>query len=494
MRKIFFISISLSFVALSALSQISNRLTLQESIKIAADSSLQSFRAKNLYLASFWEYRAFKAARLPSLTLNMTPLQYNRDFIKRYVPEDNIDVYRSQQSLYSSANFSINQNLDVTGGTLIIDSEFGYFHNFGQTNFTQYSSIPIRIGYNQSLMGFNQFRWEKRIEPLKYEKAKKQYIYSREEVSESVIELFFALARVQSEYELAMDNVKSSDTLFYFGKEKFRIASISQADMYTLKLDAINAKNTLKQVEIELKKAKFRLCSFLNLDPKDKLNIVLPQKPKSISIPINKALQFAKENNPDILSYKQEVLEAEKELDRTSKGSAFKANLSLSAGFNQVANNFMNAYRNPLQQNIVSVGLSVPILDWGVRKGQKNMARNNLNVTRISVQQKQLSLEQDIIVTVSDFNIQQDIINSAEEALELAVSAFNATKQRFMIGKSDINSLTLSLNRQKDAQKNHISALQNYWISYYRIRKLTLYDFEREAPLSFLFDKMNNIY
>lgn len=493
MKKIF-VSIFLTFIALSALSQTTNSLTLQESIKIASDSSLQSFMSKNIYLSSFWEYVAFKAARLPSLTLNTTPLQYNRDFIKRYVPESNIDVYRSQQSLYSSANFSITQNLDVTGGTFIIDSELGYLQNIGQTSSTQYSSIPFRIGYIQSLMGFNQFRWEKRIEPLKYEKAKKQYLYSREEVSESVIELFFALARAQSEYEMTLDNLKSADTLFYFGKEKFRIASISQADMYTLKLDAINAKNTLKKVEIELKKAKFKLCSYLNLDQIAEIKIVLPMPPKSISIPIDKALQFANENNPDILGYKKEILEAEKELDRTSKESAFKASLSLSAGFNQVANNLINAYRNPLQQNIVSVSLSVPILDWGVRKGQKNMARNNLNVTRISVQQAQLNLQQDIIVTVDDFNIQQDMINSAEEALDLAISAYSATKQRFMIGKSDINSLTLSLNRQKDAQKNHISALQNYWDSYYRIRKLTLYDFERQQPLSYLFDKMNNVY
>ena len=64
-------------------------------------------------------------------------------------------------------------------------------------------------------------------------------------------------------------------------------------------------------------------------------------------------------------------------------------------------------------------------------------------------------------MTVSDFNIQQQLIASAEEALDLSILAYNETKQRFIIGKADINSLTLSLNRQQQAQRNFISALQN---------------------------------
>jgi len=444
---------------------------------------LQAFRVENLYQASFWEYRAFRAARLPSLTLNMTPMQYNREFIKRYEPDSNIDIYRIQQSLYSSANVTINQNLDLTGGTFFIDSEFGFLRNFGQSAFSQFSTVPVRIGYVQSLTGFNPFRWEKIIEPLKYEKAKKQYLYAREELSETVIEHFFTLALAQAEYSMATDNVASADTLFRIGQERFKIAAISQADVMTLKLDAINARNSLKNIEIELKKATFNFRSFLNLEEDSRFEIVMPQRPRDLAIPVDRALGYARANNPDYLANKQEILEAEREAERASREAAFSADLWLSTGFNQVADALNDAYRNPLQQNIVRIGLSVPVLDWGVRKGRVNMAKNNLNVARISVQQKEQGLEQEVRVTVSDFNIQQDMINSAEEALELAVSAYNATRERFIIGKSDINSLTLSLNRQKEAQKNYIAVLKNYWLSYYRIRKLTLYDFEREGLL-----------
>ena len=72
--------------------------------------------------------------------------------------------------------------------------------------------------------------------------------------------------------------------------------------------------------------------------------------------------------------------------------------------------------------------------------------------------------------------------------MDIAIMAYNETKQRFMIGKADINSLTLSLNRQQEAQRNYITALQNYWLSYYKIRKLTLHDFETGISLANEFD------
>lgn len=109
-------------------------------------------------------------------------------------------------------------------------------------------------------------------------------------------------------------------------------------------------------------------------------------------------------------------------------------------------------------------------------------------MAQITAQQKELTVEEDVIMTVRDFNIQQDLIGSAEEALDIANAAYSETKQRFMIGKADINSLTLSLNRQQEAQRNYISALQNYWLSFYKLRKLTLYDFSKGYSLLNEFD------
>jgi outer membrane protein TolC len=386
-------------------------------------------------------------------------------------------VYREQQMFSASGGLSIQQNFDLTGGTFYIDSELEYMRNFGYTKSTQFSSIPIRIGYQQSLLGFNPFRWERKIEPLKFEKAKKTFLYNRESISEEVVRYFFALASAQADLELAKEQVASCDTLYKIGLQRQKIAAISRADLLTLQLDKVNAQNTLENAQITMKRAMTALALYLNLDKNTQIKLELPGKPKVLNISAEEALSKAQENNPTYLEQRQSVLEAEREVNRSKMESRFNASVNASIGFNQVANELNNAYRKPLQQDLVSVSVSIPLVDWGVRKGRLNMAKNNLNVTRIAARQQEQSVEEEVMMTVNDFNIQQRLINSAEEALDLAILAYEQTRQRFIIGKADVNSLTLALNRQQEAQKNYLASLQNYWMNYYKIRKLTLHDF-----------------
>lgn len=338
-------------------------LDLLTTVQLANDSSLAAFRAKNSYVASHWEYRAFKANRLPSLSLYLTPISYNRDYTRRYDSEQNIDVYRRQQSFYSYGNLAAQQNLDITGGTFFIDSELGYIRNLGDQAYSQFSSVPVRVGYRQNLIGYNPFKWEKRIAPVRYEKAQQELIYQLEQTAETATAYFFDLAMAQAEHELALENVASSDTLYRIGVERFKIASIGQADLLTLELDRVNARNSLQNAEINLKRSMFALAAYLNMDPNTPIKLKLPDYPEEVLIPEGEALQMARENNPRYLESTEQVLLSEQNLERTKIESYFNAGLSASIGFNQVAESFRQAYRNPLQQDIVSLTLSIPLVD-----------------------------------------------------------------------------------------------------------------------------------
>ena len=481
-------------LVVSSKAQQTVRLDLKQTIELANDSSLSAFRYQNMYLSGYWEYRSYKAARLPSLTLNLNPAQYYRYITQRYDSNTDMDVYREQQMFSAGAGLTIQQNFDLTGGTFYIESDLDYMRNFGDNKSTQFSSVPFRVGYSQSLLGYNPFRWDRKIEPLKFEKVKKEFIYNTELVSEEAVSYFFNLAMAQADYQLAKDNVESTDTLYSIGMQRHKIAAISRADLLTLQLDKVNAQNTLENAQIALKRAMFALVSFLNMDKDTQIEIELPGRPSAMEIPIDAALTMAKENNPNFLTQRQNVLVAEQTVDKARVESRFNASLNASIGFNQVADRFKDVYRRPLEQDLVSISVSVPLIDWGVRKGKYNMAKNSLNVAKITARQEEQSLEEEVTMTVGDFNIQQRLIQSAEEALDLAIMAYEQTRQRFIIGKADVNSLTLSLNRQQEAQKNYISALQNYWLNYYKIRKLTLFDFERGLSLSDTFDFNNGMY
>ncbi|WP_392447681.1 TolC family protein [Capnocytophaga canis] len=466
-------------------------LTLEQLVTMANSQSIASFKAKNMYLSNYWSFKSFKANRLPSLSLSMTPLRYNRDFVRRYDSQQNIDVYRPQQTLFSHGNLSLIQNFDWLGGTFFVDSELGYHRNFSDNKFTQYSSVPIRIGYRQQLLGYNPFKWEKRIEPIKYEAAQKELLYNLEQTAEEAAGYFFNLAMAQAEHKLAKEKIQSADTLYNIGKERFEIAAIRQSDLMTLRLDKINAENALQTAEISVKRAMFALVSYLNLEKDTKILLDIPQKVKNITINPEEALSYAKKNNPNFLKQKIQILELQQTVDKTKREARFNMGVSASVGFNQVAPSFDKVYNSPLQQDVFAITLSVPILDWGVNKGKYNIAKSNLSVAELSTKQEEIKIEEEILMTLGDFQVQQQIIISAQEALELASQAYQQTQERFIIGKADINSLTLANDRHQQAQRNYISALRNYWLNYYKIRKYTLFDFEVGESIQIDFDSLN---
>jgi len=465
-------------------------LALEEAIQLASDSSLSAFRVKNLYLSGYWQYRTYKAERLPSASLGMTPFSYNQNFTKRYDYVNNVDVYKSQQSLNSYANLAIKQNVDLTGGTFYIDTELGYLRNFGLTKYEQYSSVPFRIGYSQSLFGYNSFKWEKKIEPLKYEKAKKELLYNMEEIAEQTADYFFNLALSQTLYNLSKQNVANSDTLYKIGLERYKIGTISQPELLVLKLDVINAQNNIGNAELNLKKSTFNLAAFLHFDNQISFDIHAPENALNAIINTEEAVRLAKENNPTYLEQKENILKAQQNLDQTVKSSQFSASLSASVGFNQVANDFIDAYRKPLQQDVVAVGLNIPIVDWGLRKGKVNIAKRNLEATTLSARQTEQTFEQDVLSTVSEYNLRYSQIELLNEAKYIANQALEKTKQLFFIGKTDVNTVNLAVSRQIEAESNYVLALKNYWLSYYKIRKLTIYDFVEKKPITLKFEEI----
>lgn len=157
--------------------------------------------------------------------------------------------------------------------------------------------------------------------------------------------------------------------------QRQKIASISQADLLTLKLDKVNAQNTLTNARIALKRAMSALATFLNMDKNTTIELDLPGRPRRLEVLADDALQRARENNPTYLEQRQNILEAERDVDRTKKESRFNASFNASVGFNQVSDNIRSAYKNLLQQDLVSISVSIPLVDWGVRKGKYNMAK-----------------------------------------------------------------------------------------------------------------------
>jgi outer membrane protein TolC len=464
-------------------------LNLNEVITLAIDSSLDVFIAKNNYMINYWLYENYKASKLPFIDLNLDLIDFSRAITEEYNFVDSSYQFIEQQTFYSDMNLSINQNISKTGARLFLDSDIGRLQNIKQSGESQYSTTIIRAGIRQELFGFNSYKWDDKIYPLKYEIAKKEFVESLEDISLKAIAYFFDLARAQVNLELANKNLANADTLFKIGKKKNDIAAISQEDLFILELNLINCQNQFKIEENNLRRAQLGLNSFLRLSEKVCIHLILPKINYGLYIRPYDVLNKAKENNKIYLSERMEVLSAAREVDKTKREASFNSTLSASFGLNQTANTFVESFKNPINQENINLTLKIPILDWGISKGQYRLSLSQQEIITIAHKQAIIEFEQNVLNLTNEFNIQKDILISTAKADTISQKIYNITKSRFLIDKVDLTKLGIAQNSVIESKNSYLEAMEKYWYYYYTLRKVTLYDYVEGRTLENIFDE-----
>jgi outer membrane protein TolC len=337
---------------------------------------------------------------------------------------------------------------------------------------------------------FNQFKWEKKIEPLRYEEAKWEYIYQLELISETAVNYFFDLALAQLNVEIAGANFHNNDTIYKIAKGRYDIGTIVENELLETELALLNAKAQLAQSKIDLEVRQFRLRSFLGYNDKVRIRLLIEKNVAFIEIPLEKAIAKSFENNSTLLSFERQLLEAARDVAQTRAENHFNANLFATFGLNQSAFQLEDAYIDPGKQQKVTVGLEIPIVDWGEGKGKYRMAQSNQEVVRTRVDQARSDFEQQVYLKVMQFNEQDNQLIIAAKADTIAQKRYEVSKQRFLIGKIDVLDLNVASTDKDLAMRNYISALKTYWAYYYNIRQFTLYDFLNDVPLDINFKEL----
>lgn len=92
-------------------------------------------------------------------------------------------------------------------------------------------------------------------------------------------------------------------------------------------------------------------------------------------------------------------------------------------------------------------------------------------------------MKEEVLNTITEFNAQQQLLKETQVAMKLSDESFEQNQYNYAMGLSDINTFTLAQSRKDDAHNNYLSALSDFWMAYYRLCSLTLYDFYHKMPL-----------
>ena len=459
-------------------------LDLERTVRLATDSSLAAQKYQSSYDISRYKYLSWQASRKPQVALESTPVMYQRYMTQRYLSDEDIDVYRQQRMFYSQAGISASQTMESWGGQFFGSTQLGYLRTFGDQNQTQFMTVPISIGYKQDLLFYNPLKWAKQIEPMKLTLAEKTLAYGMETASEDAVAKFFTLALAQDQLRMAEEYLASCDTIYAIAQRRFKIASISKAELSILELQKTNALTTLANARIARQRASQELVSYLGMDRTTDIELIIPTVMQNLHINAAEAIQYARENNPQYLSTREATTEARRDAERAKIEKNLSLSLNASIGLNQVADNFSDAYRHLLSQDMATITVSIPLLDWGKRKNAYLAARSHVEAAERSEQESARVTELDVALTVADFNERQVIVETAREALTIAEDAYAQTLQRFIKAQADAYSLSVAQSHWQTARQNQIASLQNYWLAYYHLRRLTLYDYQRHQIIN----------
>ncbi len=477
------------FLGFSGFGQtLSRQYTLEQVIDIAQEQSPDALSAKNQFLKSFWEFRTSKALLLPKLNLDAQLPNLQREITKQTLGGNDYFFETAQAS--TSAALSLSKNIGLTGGQVFLSSSLQRI-DYLDTALTSYLSSPLIIGYSQSIFTFNQYRWSKKIDPIKYNEAKQKYLENVEQLSIIATNYYFNLLASQIQKKIAEQKYANYDTLYKIAIGRYNLGKIPENDLLSLELQRLQAESEVETSNINFEDRMFKLKSFLRLQDDQSIELVPPvEELVFFDIPVDEAIAKAILNNSSTLGFERRLLESDREVNRAKRTDRFSATLFAQYGLSQSGEQFGEVYQDPQNQQQLRVGIHVPILDWGLAKGRIKIAESDREIIRTAVEQEQIDFEQSVYLEVMNFKMQQRQIEIAAKSDTVAQKGFKVSKQRYMIGKISITDLNMAQVDKDNSQINFIRVLQEYWINYFRLRQLTLYDFKTSREITVDFDKM----
>lgn len=456
-------------------------LTLKDAILMAQLQSVDAAVVINELKTAYWEYRTHQADQLPEVTFKGNLPTYSKEYNK-YLKENGEYTYLKINSLGLSGELSVIQNVALTGGTISLNTSMDFTRQLSGNKRNEFMSVPIGVTFNQPIFGVNNHKWKRRIEPVRYREAKASYIENVEIVTLTTINLFFQLLLATENRKIAEQNHENAVKLHEIAIARRKIGHISESELMQLNLTALQAKGSLTEAQSKLNAALFQLREFLGLSENDVISPILPETIGDLSLDYQTVLSKAQENNSFAQSILRQQLEADYEVAK-AKGEQRSISFFASVGYTGKDKSFRNAYNQLSDNQVIEVGVSIPLLDWGRRKGKVKVAESNREVILSRTRQKQMKFNQDIFLLVENFNNQSAQLEIAEEADEIAQRRYDMAIETFMIGKINILDLNDARNSKDDARRQHVEQLSLFWKYYYNVRSVTLFDYINQTTI-----------
>jgi len=466
---------------LSAQDSMMVSLSLKNVVDLGISQSSAVKYVQNQDVNYYWRWKNHQTRFRPQLTLSGNLPDFENQTKPITQPDGSI-VFNQVTQLETSAQLAIYQPIPQLGANVYAASGIVRLQDFNNST-VGFSGYPVSVGIIQPLFAYNWMKWTRLTEPLVYEEAQKRFIESIEEISANATSLFFNYLKIQTNYSLAETNLKNSKDNLKIAQVKQELGNISENDFSRIQLSVFNAQKALNNARIDLKNADYELKKYIGLDQNHQIELIIPLDMILWKVDPVKALDESLENRKETPQYARRLIQADRDLTAAKRNAGVNATLNMSYGVSNSSDVFGGVYENPEKQQNVRLSLSVPILDWGRSESQVKLAESQRELVLYDVDQDRQDFERGVVVQVEQFNLIKSQIETAEAADKVAAEGYLIALKKFQNGEISITDLNISLAEREGAKRDYIRSIENYWESYYRLREITLYDFEFQQKI-----------
>jgi outer membrane protein TolC len=482
LRLVLLVALAQSALA-GAQSPATRTLTLQDAIAMAQQQGPLAQVARSTRDVARWRDRAFNSRLLPQLFLQGDAANLNHGINPITLPDGSTQFIGQSQN-QSTLSLGFSQQIPLTGGTISVGSAVSRIDQFGDQSSKFYQTSPVVVSLRQDLFRPRTVVWDERVQSISARVAERGYLEAREDVAGSTADAFFNLYAQQVTLENASKNVAVNDTLFTLNKGRYEVGKIGENDLLKSELALLRARAAVDDARLARDRAEAALRRLIAFPEGQQFTIVTPDSIPLVEADPEVAVREALKNSSTTEQNELDDVQARRGVGLAKANNRFNASIQASAGFNQTASAFGQAYQSPLGKQALTVGVNLPMLQWGAGHADVEQAKANSERVAATNKGRRDALEEDARFSVLQLQQAQRNVLISAKADTVAGKQFEVARNRYIIGKITNDALYLAQNEKDQAVLANVLALRNYWTSYYHLRRVTLYDFALKQEMA----------
>ena len=460
--------------------------TIEELIETAQQNSSSALLARTRLENQYWRNVSFDAGFKPQFELNAELPSLNRSINSIPLPNGE-EAFVNRSFMTNQIGLQVTQIIPKTGGFFSLSSSLrrlDLFQTSSQDKSTSYLSAPLSIGFNQPLFQFNQFKWNKEIIDLEYQRAEKRFTEEFEMIAVEVVNRYFDLYLTDLRLITSRDNQQYLDSLANTAVRRFELGRIGETEMLQVQLSARNADALVTTLEQDQQNKTELLRDYLGIQEEVRFELGDPATIEAYLVDESQALDLARANRSIMKDFEIRLKNANMDLEQARNANQPELNITGSFGLTQSSPTFSGAFSGLQDQESVQIGITIPIADWGRSKAQREIAQSSLALEELLVREDRINFEREVALTVNQISLVRDRLILAREALTIADKRQDISKKRYELGKQDATNLNIAIQEYATAEQSYYQTLWEMWQIHFQLRLLTLYDFIERAPLS----------